>query len=881
MKLYLTFAGVISLVIVSGLYAQPTAAPAATAPSAATENDTFWIIPHTHWEGAVFKTREEYLDIGLPHILKAVHLLKRYPDYRFVLDQVAYVKPFIERYPEEAAAFKQFVKEGRLQLVLGMDVMPDLNIPGGETLLRQIEYGKNYYRKEFGVDVTVGWFLDTFGHNGQMPQILGLAGYKSFWSQRGAQRPDHPAEFQWEGIDGTRIPTFLLPHTYAHFHGAPGEIAAFTGFAKQKWDMLGGPHVTGPNRVALSGADVTEPEEVLPPMMQQYNKKPDAPVKMRFGTPTEYEAAVAKHAELSVVKGELNPIFRGTFSSRIDLKQTLRLLEQRLTLTEKLACLSNYFGTPADTGMIERAWEPVFFNTAHDLASGVATNGVYADTVRSFEFSKRLVEETINTNFEAIASRIDTRGDGKAVVVFNPLGWPRTDLAEVMIGFADAGVPGLAVLDPAGKEVPVQITAVARYSDGGIKQANIAFMARDVPAVGYATYRIVSRAGGAAEPIAPGAGDSIENEHYKITCDPFTGAINSLLVKSANGEGNWEVFRAPANVVTRQEDKGDLWELYRGLDGAQKLLVNEKQPVPQAGQAKFSNEFKGTDPAKVKKGPVFSEFDVWHPFDDGTFAARIRVYAGSRRIDLRTKLVNQQRQVRYQALFPTTIKGGKNWEAIPLGAIERQEGVEYPAQEWVDYGDGQRGLALLNVGLPGNVVSDGTMMLSLLRAHNLGGYGFGGGLEPGMSSDTGFMIGREMNLHYALVPHAGDWRQAGVYRDGMEFNHPLVVRKAANHPGALPNRWGLLEISHPNAVLSALKPGRDGTMIVRVFEATGVATPGVKLKLNGLLSKAEEVNLMEDPLRDLPVANNGFMFDLKPFEIKTFKLQLRSLSDVK
>ena len=58
---------------------------------------TLYYIPHTHWEGAVFKTREEYLEMGLPNILKALHLLKLYPDYKFTLDQVAYFKPFLER----------------------------------------------------------------------------------------------------------------------------------------------------------------------------------------------------------------------------------------------------------------------------------------------------------------------------------------------------------------------------------------------------------------------------------------------------------------------------------------------------------------------------------------------------------------------------------------------------------------------------------------------------------------------------------------------------------------------------------------------------------------------------------------------------------------
>src|SRR5213592_2096972 len=110
----------------------------ASARAASHTNATFWLIPHTHWEGAVFKTREEYLEMGLPNILTALRLLKEHPDYRFALDQVAYFKPFLERYPEEAAAFRKFVAEGRLQIVCGLDIMPDDNMPGGESFVRQI-----------------------------------------------------------------------------------------------------------------------------------------------------------------------------------------------------------------------------------------------------------------------------------------------------------------------------------------------------------------------------------------------------------------------------------------------------------------------------------------------------------------------------------------------------------------------------------------------------------------------------------------------------------------------------------------------------------------------------------------------------------------------
>src|SRR5579859_755647 len=102
-----------------------------------TDKPVLYYIPHTHWEGAVFKTREEYLEMGLPHILKALYLLKQYPDFKFTLDQVAYIKPFLERYPEEAPAFRKYVAAGRLQIVGGMDVMPDVVKPGGELFVRQ------------------------------------------------------------------------------------------------------------------------------------------------------------------------------------------------------------------------------------------------------------------------------------------------------------------------------------------------------------------------------------------------------------------------------------------------------------------------------------------------------------------------------------------------------------------------------------------------------------------------------------------------------------------------------------------------------------------------------------------------------------------------
>lgn len=419
---------VISLLLLSRPSAAQTSSRAAgpgKAPAAReTENgkrDTLWFVPHTHWEGAVFKTREEFLEMGLPNILKALNLLKRYPSYRFVLDQVAYVRPFLERYPEEEAAFRQFVSEGRLQIVGGMDIMPDVNMPGGELFVRQVLYGKGYYREKLGVDVTVGWLLDTFGHHAQIPQLLKLAGFKSFWFFRGVPSLDVPSEFLWQGIDGTQIPAFWLPQGYGLLYGSPSNYPDFDRFMRDRFQGLSR-FARGADRVGLAGADVSEPEEHLPGMVEEFNRRSDAPFTIRLAVPTDFEAVVAKRDNKPVLTGEFNPLFQGVYSSRIEVKQWYRSLEGLLTTAEKLSSLAYWLGQPTDDESLWRAWEPVLFNLTHDLASGVMTDNVYEDTLRGYHFSKRLGDDMVEGLLNGISAKVDTRGGGSPSLSLTPSG---------------------------------------------------------------------------------------------------------------------------------------------------------------------------------------------------------------------------------------------------------------------------------------------------------------------------------------------------------------------------------------------------------------------------------------------------------------------------
>src|SRR5581483_2047552 len=511
--------------------------------------------------------------------------------------------------------------------------MHDNNIPSGESIVRQFLYGKGYYRRALGVDVTAGWALDTFGHNAQMPQILKLAGFRSYWCRRGVPRADLPAEFLWEGIDGTRIPAYWLPFGYGMFYGSPKNIVEFAGFANERFDALT-PFARGPDRVVLAGADVSDPEEHLPALAGEFNKG-DTRFHIRFAVPKEFETIVEKRGtERPVLKGELNPVFQGIYSSRIDVKQYMRELERLLTTAEKLSVIAAVNGVPADPGRIERAWEPVLFNQAHDLSSGVMVDKVYHDSIRGYQFAESLGNDIIEEKLAAIEWGIDTQGEGTPIVVFNTLGWERTDASEIEIGFTARGVGALTLKDTQGAEIPLQILSEERYGDGGYRKARIAFIARDVPAMGYSVYRLLakpaSKALGTAKPTAPGAfggtpayqdNGVLENEHYKLTFNLWNAELSSVLVK----DGNWELLRGPGNVVAREQDGGDFWELYGVLSGGRMLAMTNKHLPPGKDRARFSNEWVGGRVSSVRTGPVFSEFTGAHPFGDGEFGTTVRL----------------------------------------------------------------------------------------------------------------------------------------------------------------------------------------------------------------------------------------------------------------
>ena len=148
----------------------------------------------------------------------ALQLMDEYPKYTYTQSAAAYDEWIEQKYPPEFEQIQQRVKEGRWEMVGGMWVEPDLNMPDGESQVRQLLIGKRYFQSRFGVDVRIGWNPDSFGYNWQLPQIYKRSGVDYFVTQKMAWNDTNQLPlklFWWQSPDGSRVLTYF-PHDYVN-----------------------------------------------------------------------------------------------------------------------------------------------------------------------------------------------------------------------------------------------------------------------------------------------------------------------------------------------------------------------------------------------------------------------------------------------------------------------------------------------------------------------------------------------------------------------------------------------------------------------------------------------------------------------------------------
>ena len=806
----------------------------------------------------------------------AVELMGEYPGFIFAQSTAQDFLWLENKYPDLFKEIQKRVKEGRWEMVGGMWCEPDLNMPCGESLVRQLLTGKRYFQQKFGVDVRIGWNPDSFGYSRQLPQIYKRSGVDYFVTQKMSWNDTVPMPFKlfhWEAPDGSRVLTYF-PHDYvnginpvqeAQYIGE--DTALCSGFQTQMLLYGIGDHGGGPTRQMLDTA-------------VRWQKSPKAAFpNFKFTTAQEFFDDVDRNLpklNLPVWNNEMYLQFhRGTYTSQADSKKRMRQMERLLLNAERFSSLAMLRGREYPQDQFEDCWQRVLFNQFHDLMAGSGIHIVYVDEAESMEFVKLAAEPILEAATKTLTARVDTRGPGIPVVVFNPLSWERTDVAEAQVQF-----PGRAkyveVRDPDGHAVPSGVVS----RDDSTGTMNVRFLARSVPSTGYRVFHLVSAdSPGKASSTLKANGLSMENEFIKVEIDPKTGCVTSLVNKKdgrnilrPGGQGNL------LETFVNKPKEYDAWNINVNYEKSKTELL-------EAEEVKL-----------VENTPVRAVVRVKKRFQNSSFIQDICMYPEVPRVDVHMQADWHERQIMLKVAFPLDIKPFTATYQIPYGTVERpaiphvpgkpavpftdateiskkhpkydpllaQEAeFEVCAQQWGDLSESGRGFSLLNREKYGyDTFEPGTIRLTLLRSP----------IDPDPHADQGF---HEMT--YAMYPHPGNWIEAETELRGYELNYRLLPVTTVVHEGSMPASHSFVEIEPRNVILTAVKKAEDDdSMVLRFYEFEGKASQ-VRLRLPEAATGAVQANLMEKEEKPLSLEGNGKEVSVRigPYEIGTVKVRFK------
>src|ERR1035438_4427158 len=819
--------------------------------------DMAWLWPWTETVEVVRNTFQSVLD-----------LMREYPDFKFTMSSARTYEWMQEKYPDLFQQIEQRVKEGRWEIIGGMWVEPDLNMPDGESLVRQILVGKRYFQKNFGADIKIGWNPDSFGYNWQLPQIYKKSGIDYFVTSKLLWATDYTKFpyrlFWWQAPDGSRLLTYF-PHEYANDFDAQQITKDFSVYAPsiygtkladspQMLYLYGiGDHGGGPTRTMLDQANcLRDPNTVFP--------------KIDFTTAKDFFADLQHELPKLKVPTWNDELYfeyhRGVFTTQADTKQRIRHDEELMLDAEKYASLASLYGRPYAQDQFEFAWKNLLFDHFHDVmpGSGIAVN--YLEAKRNLEEVARSAKEITDGAVNEILAHVNTQGDGVPVVVFNSLSWPRTEVIEV-----EAQLPGQArqveVVDAAGQRVEHQLLAM----DPATNRARLLILA-DTPPMGYRAYFVRSAATAGISPdlidgqvrVVQASGETLKNAYIQIKVDSQTGCVTSLfdlrnqtetLAPSESDAGGPRTF-ACGNLLQAFHDKPKRWDAWN-IDSD---FEKQHWDLDKVDEVKL-----------VESGPLRAVIRVKKHFQNSTFVQDITMYAGVPRVDVKMQADWHEKHILLKVAFPLSAHSDKATFEIPYGSIERpttrntpaeQAKFEVPGLRWADLSDTKHGFSLLNDSKYGYDVKDNVLRLSLLRSPEW----------PDPHADEG-----HHEFTYSLYPHGGTWRDAQTVRRGYELNYMLIAMRAQKHEGTLPGEHSFTRVDADNVVLTAIKKSEDDdSLVLRFYEWAGKEAD-VKIHLPAGAQSASEANLMERSTADLAVHNNAVTLHTKPYEIKTLKVR--------
>ena len=842
---------------------------------------TCYFLGHSHLDAAWLWSFDETKQVFHDTCETILELMEKHQLFCFCQSSAQYYKWLEEEYPETFKKVKNKVEEKRWEIVGGTWVEPDGNLPSGESFVRQFLLGKRYFKEKFGVDVKIAWFPDSFGYAWTLPQIMKKAGIEFFLTQKMLWNDTTVFPyyfFRWTAPDGSSV---FAHETVGSYDETVEETRIFEQMKQlnsrsQLDDLLvlfgKGDH----------GGGVTED------MIQRASEfvQGKKPVKGKFSTSKDYLSTVLKKIEerkIPVINDELYFQFhRGTYTTQAKVKRNNRKAECLLETAEKFSTLARTCGYAYPSKELKEAWEKLLLNQFHDVLPGSSIPEVYKDSETYFESIFHTGNRIVSKSLRAIAAKIDTSGEGKSILIFNPLSWSRSDVVEVPT--AELG-DEFEIYDEKGRMIPFQ----------KVKDGKMIFTAEIVPPCGYKEYKAKPARRKKQQSLTELSSQEskaeirIENEFFAITVDKATGLIKSAFDKN----NRREIFQGDGNRIQVFEDypvRGrtcvnsridaavfDAWEvfIYQQNEGVKYVELNQPVEVKLA-----------------ETGPVRTLVRVKYKYAqndrrESAFTQEIILYHKIPLVEFRLDVDWHAEHKLAKVAFSLSAHSDFTTYDAPYGFITRRNPIscdatlaerakyEVPGQKWIDHtsADNSYGVSLLNDSKYGFDTANDMIRMTLLRS---AGYPFelraafnlpvirGGEAEL---TDQG-----EHHIAYAIYPHRSDFKEARTTRKAYEFNYPTVPIIEPSHEGDLPKVFSFFSAEPEDIILTVIKKAEDSKdVLLRFYETSGKDTTAV-IRLAETFGGASETDLMENEISILPFQGKVIELPTSKHEIKTIKM---------
>lgn len=810
----------------------------------------------SQWNWDIRESIDDYLHRTM---VQNFWLFERFPNYVFNFESAQKYAWMKEYYPEEFERVRDYVKQRRWNISGSAWEATDPNMPAAESFFRNILYGQEFYKREFGVKGNDIYLPDCFGFGWTLPTIASHCGLIGFSTQKlqwrkspfyaNGQKMPFPIGL-WQGIDGSRIMAVCDAGGYGTAYHYGDDITRNHRIIDRS--------MKDPNRISYTyyGVGDRGGSPTLSSVVEMERAlATTGPVKViaaRSGQLYEDFLPFDKHPELPVHDGELLMDVHGVgcYTSQAAMKRFNRRNENLAVAAEGASTAATILGAmdyPAE--QLRKNWQRFLWHQFHDDLTGTSIPRSYTFSWNDELIAQTLFADAITAAVGGVSRALDTRTSGTPVVVYNPVSTDRTDIVEATVPMSSKP-RGINVTGPDGKSVPAQLIG---WADG---KARIIFSAK-VPSMGYAVYGVNAGNPGRAKNLKA-SGRTIENEIYTLTLDE-NGDIKSLIDRR-NGRELVQEGKPFRLMVLTEDISRDYpaWEVYKTtLDGPSTGIT---------GNVRISVE---------ESGPLRAALKVERDYRGSQFTQHIILTEGA--ADDVVRIVNDVdwhgKKAMVKAEFPTTTSAAKASYDLGLGHVERGNNsdcaFEVLGHKWADVSADGYGISILNDCKYGwDKPDNNTLRLTLFHTPETGKF-----YDYQDHQDHG-----RHTFSYAIIGHEGNAVSAGTPAKADAFNQPMAAFAVPRHAGRLGKTYSLASSSTPDVAIKAIKQAEDGDgYIVRIHETAGKDYADATLTFGAEIASASEVNGIEEPLREAKYSGKGLHLGKgKAFGPRTFRVKFAS-----